>query len=125
MKSALRLVGEVCTINSRVTASSTPIIATLRARPGAATRRFAPCRAQAWARYGFVSASDSSPYSRTMSPARAWPHAASAAAHPARPLVGPDACSACAADAASGTPFFPEQDAEPGLRDAQAGLSRD
>ena len=50
MKSVLRFVVEVCTISSRVTASSTPIIATFRACPGAATRRSAPRLAHAWAR---------------------------------------------------------------------------
>ena len=50
MKSVLRFVAEVWTMSSRVVASSTPIIATFRACPGAATRGSAPRLAQAWAR---------------------------------------------------------------------------
>ena len=47
MKSVLRFVAEVWTMSSRVMASSTPIIATFRACPGAAPRRSAPRLAQA------------------------------------------------------------------------------
>ena len=46
----LRLVCEVCTINSRVTVSCMPIMATFLACPGAWNRRSAPRLAQAWAR---------------------------------------------------------------------------
>jgi hypothetical protein len=60
MKSVLRFVAEVCTMNSRVMAPRTPVIATFRALPGAATRMSAPRFAQAWARWGWVSASNSS-----------------------------------------------------------------
>ena len=50
MKSVLRFVADVWTMSSRVTAASTPGIATFRACPGAATRRSAPRSAQACAR---------------------------------------------------------------------------
>src|SRR5215207_9158818 len=49
-KSVLRLVLEVWTIISRLTASRAPSMATLRACPGAWMRRSAPRLAQAWAR---------------------------------------------------------------------------
>ncbi len=58
MKSALTLVGDVLTTNSRVAASSAPIVeprgssgmATFFDWPGALTRKSAPRSAQAWAR---------------------------------------------------------------------------
>jgi hypothetical protein len=50
MKSVLRLVGLVCTMNWLVTWSSEPIIATFLACPGAGTRKSAPRLAQARAR---------------------------------------------------------------------------
>ena len=50
MKSALTLVGDVLTTNSRVAASSAPIKATFFDWPGAFTRNSAPRSAQAWAR---------------------------------------------------------------------------
>ena len=60
MKSELRLVRLVRTMSSRRAQSSTPSIATLALWPGAGTRRSAPFFAQTCARYGWVSASDSS-----------------------------------------------------------------
>src|SRR4051812_30141047 len=49
-----------------------PSIATLALWPGAGMRRSVPLLAQTCARYGWVSASDSSPNRSTMSPASAW-----------------------------------------------------
>src|SRR3954469_17463193 len=72
MKSALRLVRLVRTMSSRPAQSSTPSIATLALWPGAGMRRSVPLLAQTGARYGWVSASDSSPNRSTMSPASAW-----------------------------------------------------
>src|SRR3954468_22887518 len=72
MKSELRLVRLVRTMSLRRPQSSTPSIATLALWPGAGMRRSAPFLAQTCARYGWVSASDSSPNKSTMSPASAW-----------------------------------------------------
>jgi hypothetical protein len=72
MKSELRLVRLVRTMSSRPAQSSTPSIATFAAWPGAGMRRSAPFLAQTCARYGWVSASDSSAKSSTISPASAW-----------------------------------------------------
>src|SRR3954468_20309703 len=71
MKSELRLVRLVRTMSLRCAQSSTPSMATLALWPGAGTRRSVPLLAQTCARYGWVSASDSSPNRSKMSPASA------------------------------------------------------